>query len=264
MRTSTTQSKHPKLKKTAAVILTAAFWLGVWQLAAALINQNIVLSPPLTVFKTLFRLAGTGEFWLTVAMSALRIFCGFALGVLVGAAFAVLTKVSRVAYTLFCPMMSVIKATPVASFIIMLLFFAENEYIPTVISFLMVFPIIWANTFKGIEETDVKLLEMAKVFGLSRRATLREVYLPSVEPYFVPAALTSLGFAWKAGVAAEVLAAPKYAVGGMLYRAKIYLETPEMLAWTLCVIIISMLLEWLLSYLLKRRSAERSAAYGKA
>ena len=264
MRTSTIQSKRPKLKKAAAVILTAAFWLGVWQLAAVLINQRIVLSPPLTVFGTLFRLAGTGAFWLTVAMSALRIFCGFALGTLVGVAFAVLTRVSRVAYTLFSPMMSVIKATPVASFIIMLLFFAENEYIPTVTSFLMVFPMIWANTFKGIEETDGKLLEMAKVFGLSRGATLREVYLPSVEPYFVPAALTSLGFAWKAGVAAEVLAAPKYAVGGMLYRAKIYLETPEMLAWTICVIIISMLLEWLLSYLLRRRSAERSAAYDKA
>ncbi|MBQ9557503.1 MAG: ABC transporter permease subunit [Clostridia bacterium] len=264
MRTSTIQSKRPKLKKAAVAVFTAVFWLGVWQLAAVLIDQSIVLSPPLTVFETLFRLAGTGAFWLTVALSALRIFCGFALGVLAGVAFAVLTRVSRVAYTLFSPMMSVIRATPVASFIIMLLFFSENEYIPTVTAFLMVFPMIWANTFKGIEETDVKLIEMSKVFGLSRRAKLREIYLPSVEPYFVPAALSSLGFAWKAGVAAEVLAAPKYAVGGMLYRAKIYLETPEMLAWTICVIIISMLLEWLLSSLLRRRSAERSAAYDKA
>lgn len=263
MRISTIQSKHPKLKKAAVAVLAAAFWLGVWQLAAVLINEQIVLSPPLTVFKTLFSLAGTWEFWLTVALTALRIFAGYALGVLLGVAFAVLTKVSRVAYALFSPMMSVIKATPVASFIIMLLFFSPNGYIPTVISFLMVFPMIWANTFKGIEETDVKLLETAKVFGLSRRATLREIYLPSVEPYFVPAALTSLGFAWKAGVAAEVLASPKHSVGGMLYRAKVYLETPEMLAWTLCVIIISMLLEWLLSSLLKRRTAERSAAYVK-
>ena len=84
--------------------------------------------------------------------------------------------------------------------------------------------------------------------------------MPSVKPYFVPAALTSLGFAWKAGIAAEVLASPKHSIGGMLYRAKVYLETPEMLAWTLCVIVISMLLEWLLSYLLKRHSAERSVA----
>ncbi|MBO4583988.1 MAG: ABC transporter permease subunit [Clostridia bacterium] len=260
MRISTTQSKHPKLKKAAAAVFAAAFWLGIWQLAAVLINEQIVLAPPLTVFKTLFSLAGTWDFWLTVALSALRIFCGYALGVLFGVAFAVLTKASRIAYTLLRPMMSVIKATPVASFIIMLLFFSPNSYIPTVTSFLMVFPMIWANTFKGIDETDEKLLEMAEVFGFSRKCLLRDVYMPSVKPYFVPAALTSLGFAWKAGIAAEVLASPKHSIGGMLYRAKVYLETPEMLAWTLCVIMISMLLEWLLSYLLKRRSAERSVA----
>lgn len=263
MMNSTTETKNGILKKLLIGIGVTAFWLAVWQLLAMLINKQVVLSPPLTVLKTLVSLAATGEFWLTVGMSAARIFAGFALGVLFGVLLALMTSVSRAARAIFSPMMSAIKATPVASFIIMLLFFSENGKIPTVICFLMVLPLVWANTFKGIAETDVKLLEMAQVYGLSRRSRLKDIYIPSVRPYFVPAALTSLGFAWKAGIAAEVLAAPEHSVGGMLYRAKVYLETPEMLAWTLCVIVISILLEWGLKHLLKARG-EGGYADGKA
>ena len=263
MTDSTTKSKS-RLKKLLTAAATAVFWLLVWQLAALVIDQGIVLSPPLEVFRTLVSLAGTGTFWLTIAATALRIFAGFAAGVICGVLLALAAHASSIVRTLLSPFMSVVRATPVASFIIMLLFFSENKYIPTVISFLMVLPAIWANVLKGIEETDRGLLEMARVFELSRSDVLRDIYIPSVKPYFVPAALTSLGFAWKAGVAAEVLAAPSLSVGGMLYRAKIYLETPEMLAWTLCVIIISMLLEKLLAALLRRGGAERRGKNVKA
>lgn len=233
-------------------LLAAAFWLLVWQLASMLVNQEVVLSPPLTVFKALWRLMGTEQFWLSLGASFLRIIGGFLLGALLGSALALLCWRIGLARLLISPSMSVVRATPVASFIILLLFMARNSLIPVIIAALMVMPILWANVLKGLEETDEDLLEMGRVFDLSKGWQLRHIYGPSVMAFFLPAALTGLGLAWKAGIAAEVLAAPTHAVGGMLYRAKIYLENPDMLALTLCVILISMGLEKLLKKLMER------------
>lgn len=230
----------------------AVFWLLVWQLAAGAVNQTVVLSPPLEVIRTLIRLMGSGGFWLTLAFSFLRILSGYLIGILLGLLLALLTRWSRIARSLISPFMSVLKATPVASFIILLLFMARNQHIPVLIAAIIVLPLVWANVTKGLEETDRGLLEMGTVFDLSAGWQIRHIYGPSVKAYFLPAAVTALGLAWKAGVAAEVLAAPEHSVGGMLYRAKLYLETPEMLAWTLCVILISMGLEQLLTRWMKR------------
>ena len=71
-------------------------------------------------------------------------------------------------------------------------------------------------------------------------------------PWFLAAATTGLGFAWKSGVAAEILSLPKRSVGYMLYESKLTLETADLFAWTLLVVLLSMLIEWLLSRAMRR------------
>ena len=79
------------------------------------------------------------------------------------------------------------------------------------------------------------------------------LYIPSLAPYFLAACKSSLGMAWKAGIAAEVLAVPKNAIGTELYYAKTYLETPTMFAWTLVIILLSIIFEklfvWFIEWL---------------
>ena len=248
-----TTSRKPLLGQKSRLLasgLGLLFWLLVWELLARYVDLSVVLSPPKEVFLTLFRLMQTGAFWLTIASSFLRILTGFAAGLFLGVLFALLSFYSRIMDALIHPLMSVLKATPVASFIILLLFFSRNQFIPGIIVCIMVAPVIWANGLKGMKEADPALLEMADVFSLSKKWQLRHIYGPSLKAYLLPGFLTALGLSWKAGVAAEVLAAPPLSIGGMLYRAKVYLETPEMMAWTLCVILISMGLECLLKRLL--------------
>lgn len=66
--------------------------------------------------------------------------------------------------------------------------------------------------------------------------------------------VTSLGLAWKAGIAAEVLCTPKGAIGTQLYNAKIYIETTDLFAWTFVVVILSLLLEFAFVRLTRRFS----------
>ena len=136
--------------------------------------------------------------------------------------------------------MGVIKATPVASFIILVLIWLPSRHLSIFISLLMVTPIIYSNTLAGIGNMDQKLLEMADVFEVPFRRRLRYFHIPQVLPFFRSACAVSLGLRWKAGVAAEVIGLPQGSIGERLYQAKIYLETPELLAWTLVIILISM------------------------
>ena len=134
----------------------------------------------------------------------------------------------------------------------LLLLYFSPVTTPIAVCFLMVAPIAWANVNKGITETDPQLLEMAKAFKLGRAKTLKSVYIPSILPHFLTAATTGFGFAWKSCVAAEVIAMSRLSIGKALYESKLYLETPQLFAWTAAIIIISMLLEAVMVRLIGR------------
>ncbi len=246
-----------KLKKTAIKIAVLLFWIGVWQFAFTLVSDRygeILLVSPLGVLKRLSVLVGTRDFWVDTFSSLLRVTMGYLSGVVVAVIFAVLTSCSAFCKALFSPILSLIKTTPVTSFILLALVWIQKDGVAVFISFLMVLPVIWSNVSKGIGETDKGMLEMAKVFGLSPMKKLKAIYLHSVMPYFVAGCTTALGFAWKAGIAAEVLSTPAKSIGYNLYRSKINIETADLFAWTAVVIILSVMFEKLVVFILRRFS----------
>ncbi len=251
MMTSTTRNKSFINNKIVRKLLAAAFWLGIWQLIYLIVQQEILIVSPVRVFQRLFELAQDGSFWLTALYSMLRILAGFALGLLTGTVLAVLTSSFRVMYDIFHPVISIIKATPVASFIILALVWIQSAHVPAFTSFLMVTPIVWGNVANGIQKTDERLLQMAYCYRFSAVKIVKRVYIPSVMPYFTAACTTGLGLAWKAGIAAEVLANTKLSIGGKIYNSKIYIETADLFAWTVVVIVMSVILEWLMIRFMK-------------
>ena len=221
----------------------AAFWLAVWQCAAMAVGQEVFLVSPVQAVRTLLQLLPQAEFWQRVGFSSGRILLGFGLGVAVSIVLAVAAQAWHTADVLLAPVLQLVKATPVASFIILALVWIRTNTLPAFIAFLMVVPVVWGNVEKGIRETDAGLLEMAKVYRLGWWKTLVRVRIPSVMPYFLAAATTGLGFAWKSGIAAEVICRPAMSIGRQLQDAKVYLETPEVFAWTAVVVALSMVLE---------------------
>lgn len=228
------------------------FWLIVWQIAAMAVNQAILLPKPVMVGKTLLRFLGESEFWLAITHSLLKIMMGFFLAMILGSGLAFLGAKFSFVHQLIYPILSIIKATPVASFIILALIWINSANLSTFIAFLMVLPMFYANIYQGLKNVDVKLLEVAKVFGLNKRRTFREVYLPSLKPYLISTCTIGLGFAWKSGVAAEVIGLPAKTIGNQLYYAKVYLQTDELFAWTAAIIVLSIFLEKLLLKILKK------------
>jgi NitT/TauT family transport system permease protein len=240
------------LPKWAEAALCALFWLFVWQILSVAVGKEVLLPAPLTTLRRVASLASSGEFWATCAMSLLRIGAGFLLAALLGGVIALLTAFVPFLRALCSPALSVIKATPVASFIVLALVWMKSGSIPTFTAFLMVLPIVWLNTHAGLLSADEELLEMARAFRLSRRTVFAKIYLPSALPYFTAACGTGAGLAWKAGIAAEVLGRTALSMGKEIYDAKIYLETVDLFAWTAVLILFSVLFEKLILVWLRR------------
>ena len=236
----------PSKRKILQTAFIALIYLAVWEAVSLLVGKELLLPSPFSTLTRLAVLLTKGETWLFSGLTLLRIMTGYAIGVVLGVLLAVLTARSQFAEALLSPLRAIVKASPVTSFILLALLWLSSNMVPLVISILMVVPMVWTATAEAILQTDPRLVEMGTVFGLSRWQIIKKIFVPSVLPQFLAACTTSLGFAWKSGVAAEIIALPKQSIGYMLYQSKLRIETTDLFAWTLMIVALSMLLEWLL------------------
>ena len=250
----------PRLERQLRRLAVLVFWIIIWALAAAAVGQELLLPGPLQVAHRLAALAGTVDFWLTLVRSILRVLTGIVSAVFLGIGVGLLTHKSILARELISPVMTLLKSTPVASFIILALVWLGRSVVPVFISGLMVLPVVWANVSAGIAGRDPLLLEMARIYGFSRGRVLRRITLPTVLPFFRSALSAALGLGWKAGIAAEVLTVPQPSIGKMIFESKLYLETTDLFAWTLTVILLSLVIEKILLKLV-RRSGRKGGAF---
>ncbi len=224
-------------------VLAVAFWIAVWQGVSLAVGSEILVASPARTFGALLSLLREGAFYRAVLGSLMRICAGFALALALGIALGALSFVVGWVRALLHPVVSVVKATPVASFVILALIWISSKNLSIFISFLMVFPIMYENMLAGLESADAKLLEMGQVFHLSRMARIRAIYLPAAYPFLLSAARLSLGMCWKSGIEAEVIGQPRQSIGAELNQAKLFFNTPDLFAWTVTIIVVSVVFE---------------------
>ena len=244
--------KKELLQSRLAKLFASLLALFVWELAAALMGNRLLLVGPVQVAERLWALAQTLEFWQAIAFTFSRITLGFLLAFCLALLLAVIAARFPLAEILIQPYLAAVKTVPVASFIVIALLWLSGRRLSIFISFLMVLPVLYSNFLQGIRGADGKLLEMARVFRMSPWNRIRCIYLPALEPYCLSGCRSALGLCWKAGVAAEVIGVCGGSVGGMLYDAKVYLEISDLFAWTLVIVVLSVGFEWLFTRLLGR------------
>jgi NitT/TauT family transport system permease protein len=251
---STTLQNNSKNNKRIVILLTRAvslvFWITVWYIAAEKINTKILLPSPVDVVNRLCQLVSESTFITSVSNSFSRILIGFFTALVAGVVLAVVSVFFKPFSVILAPFMSAMKSVPVASFVILSLIWLDTAQLSEFVAFVMVTPIIYINVVNGINSKDDKMLEMAKVFGFSPFKKLLFIYLPSTIPFFKSACSVALGLCWKAGIAAELIGTPEGTIGEQLYYSKIYILTEDLFAWTIVIILISILFEKLFMFTL--------------
>lgn len=231
------------MKKKLITAGCVLFWLILWQVGAMLLDQQILLVSPVQAAVRLFELLPTDDFRRSVLFSSGRILSGFAIGLVGGTALAILAGKLRFVKTLLSPLVSAVKAVPVASITVLALIWVSSKNLSILVSVMIALPIVYSNMLEGIESLDPKLSEMAQLFEVPAWRRFTGVYLSQLLPYFRSAAKLAIGLSWKSGAAAEIIGIPSGSIGEKLYEAKIYLETADLFAWTAAVVLLSWLSE---------------------
>jgi len=242
-------TKWKRLLRKTGIIL---FWILVWHLLAVWVDNEILLVTPLQAAKALWELAGQTKFWQTLGMSLLRIGAGFALGALIALLLAATSSRFQLVEEVLSPVMTLCKAVPVASFVVLLLIWWGSAFLAVAICFLIVLPNLYISTLEGLKNTDKKLLEMATVFRMPISTRFFYIYRPALKPFWDSSLKLSLGMCWKSGVAAEVIGTPDFSIGERLYMSKIYLDTAGVFAWTTVIILLSIGFEKLILWVVGR------------
>lgn len=231
------------MERKAGKLLAVIFALCLWQLAAMTIDSKILLVSPVEVAVRLTTIWQTEGFWTSIWFSFYHIAGGFFLALFLGIVLAALAgRFSRIE-TLLWPFLVTIKTVPVASFVVICLIWLSAEKLSVFISFLIVLPVVYGNVLEGIKSEDKLMLEVGTVFRMPLLRRLLYIHLPQLKPFIMSACATALGMAWKAGVAAEIIGTPDGSIGKQLFYSKIYLDTDDLLCWTVIIVIVSVLFE---------------------
>lgn len=231
-------------------LISIALWLLIWFVAALLINNPIFLPGPVTVLKALGTMVVTKDYYLALMTSLKGVTLGFLIGLLGGILLASLAYMNRFMDVFWGTFIKIIKSIPVASFIILALFWVNSVNLSVLISALIVLPVIYGNFLTALRGTDKHLLEFAKVYRLSPMKKIRYIYLPSVITPLISGCQIAMGYAWKSGVAAEIIGLIRGTIGNELYKTKLYLSTDELFAWTISIVLMCFFCEKILVFLL--------------
>jgi NitT/TauT family transport system permease protein len=239
--------------------------LLVWELAARAEGSEMILPGPLSVFRRFFQLVQTAPFHRALVYSFFRVFLGLVIAVPLGLALGIMTGLDSRARAFFRPLFQIVSATPVMAVILIAFLWFGQERTPVFTAFLMVFPVMAANTAEGIRAVDPRLVEMVRVYALSRLRRLRALYLPAIVPFIVGGLRSALSLCWKVVVAAEVLVQPLRSLGTGMQRAKAQLETAELFAWTAATVLAAAAAQGLLTLVLflagRRGNSSRTSPF---
>lgn len=232
----------------------------VWQVASAAVGESFLLPSPREVFLDMAALSSGPFFFAELGATFLRVLAAFGVAVAASFAFGLPAGHSPVIRAAISPLMTLVKSTPVVSFILIALLWFGSSLVPVFVSVLMILPVMTEAISRGVRQTDTALLAMARVYRFSARDRLLHIRIPSALPYFFAGAGASLSLAWKIVVAAEIIGFPRIGIGSAMQTAKTHLETSRVFSLTVFVILASGLTEALFSLLAKaagRHSAVR-------
>ena len=240
-------------RRDVAILLSIGTILVVWQILAMVINSPLILPLPKETLKALLQDIGKPLFWQHVGATACRSLVAFGISVVVGTLLGAAAGASDSVHNLLDFPLAMMRATPVVSFILLALFWFGSSLVPIFVAMVMSLPVMISAVETGIKNTNKDLIACCRVYGFSTGKMLRHLYFPSCKPYFFSGSLAAFGLSWKVVAAAEVISLPHRSAGTLLQNAKVHLETAQVFAITLVLVILSFVLESLFSVILHRR-----------
>lgn len=236
-----------------AYLISLMVIIVLWTVIANLVNAELILPSPGKVFSTLLKVCKTKIFWQSFGGTFVRVIVSFLITVILGSLIGFICGISSFAKDFFEIPIAIIRSTPVIAFILVAYFWFTSGFVPVFVAVLMALPIMITSITTGFNSTDKKYEKLAACYNLSKNEIIRYIKIPQNIPYFCNGALSCFGLCWKVVAAGEVICLPKKAVGTLLQRAQVHLETSEVIAQTIMLVVVSFVIERAFAYFVKKK-----------
>lgn len=226
------------------LLIPVAWQLLSWQMA----QPQLIPSFP-DLIRALLRLVYSPGFLVSIGTTCLRACVGLLLSLVAASITAFLLNRSEGIRLLFMPWLSLLRSVPVISFILLALIFLNPEMIPLLIAFLTMYPLLTENLLKGLMNRRDSWKMLARQFHLNAWNRLFQINYPQLKPYLFSGLASAVGFGWRAIIMGEVLSQCVDGIGKRMKEAQVFIDVPELIAWTLVAIVLSWLTDKLISRL---------------
>lgn len=235
-----------KEKKLIAFIFGIIAAYIIWTLISKSFNSSILFPSILEVLKSLVKIFETESFYKDLLTSILRVFLTFLIAIILASVLGVISGLNSFVNYFLMPFISAGRTMPLLPLILIAVIWFTPSFVPVFVGFLMIFPIIYEGVVSGIHQVDKKLIEMSLSYNVSVKNKIKDLYIPSVMPYFFNSISVSMGITWKSVLAAEILALPALGIGTKLYESHLYLNTAELFAYAIIAIFFNAVFEILI------------------
>lgn len=207
------------------------------------IGSDLIAPAPHVILKEFISIIGEKDYFKRVFSTLLRSFYGYALSFAVALIFAVAAKASRALEKILYPVTVVSRAVPTMSVILLCLMWLKSGTIPVVVSFVILFPMIYSAIISVLNASDKQIAQMMTVYKVPVAKRFFGYYLPDAVARLFPQFVTTFSFNIKLTISGEAMAYTAGSVGQSMKFANMNLETANLLAWTLTAILLSFIVE---------------------
>jgi NitT/TauT family transport system permease protein len=215
------------------------------------VGNNPLILPDLKRLWQYFRLLGMKEVWLAISKTGVRTIVGYSLSIIIALLLAIIAQIKSFGKVIM-PSISFFRSIPTISVMVIILLWFQQHQAMFIIGFLIVFPILFEVFYQGIQHVDPHLLEVATVYRFSWIKKIKMIYYYQMIEDFFMSVKQTLGLAFKVMVMAEVIGQARVGIGAKINHARINLEMEGIMIWTIILIVMVLLLEFILTKLVNK------------
>ncbi len=225
-----------------------ALLLAIWQIVFSLgIKKAYVLPSPVTVFKTLGTLIGTGRAFDVLWTSLSRGLLGFALSVVFGTILGLAISRIRIIRAGIGPLITGLQSLPSVAWVPpAVLWFGLTDAAFYAVVLLGAVPSVAAGLVSGADQVPPLFTRVGKVLGIGRWGYVWHILLPGALPGYLAGLRQGWAFAWRSLMAAELIVTSSklgFGLGQLMQQGRDLSEMDLMLAALILIFVVGVGIE---------------------
>lgn len=239
------------MKKYISWCLFIGSLLIIWMLGSIYIDNVFILPSPIRVGNEMLSMCSTKVFYQSCLYTIVRVLYSIFISFVFGSICAFISSRYTFIQSIFSKLLLIVRSLPNVTIIILLLFWVSREMTVFLVSFLLLFPIVYENIFHSIEKIKNEWKDVLFIYKQPFLYQVKDVYLPMLGAAISSSLISAASLGFKVGIMAEILGQVQNGIGRQIQIARVNFELGRVMAWTIWVLVLVFIVDFCLRKILK-------------